>query len=116
MTDTGPEAQYLDALRAGRLTFQRRADGSAVFPPRVMAPADGSALIWAESTGLGLVHAVTVQPQRPPAPPRIIALIDLDDGFRMLTRLAAELPIGARVRAVIVPGDLPHVTFEPVVP
>lgn len=108
----GPEAIWTDALRGGRLLFQRRADGSAVFPPRVLAPGDGGALAWAESAGTGTVHAVTVQPQRPPAPPRIIALVDLDEGFRMLTRLACDLPPGTRVRAVIVAeADPPHVTF-----
>lgn len=112
--DHGPEAIYLDALRAGRLLFQRRADGGAVFPPRVMAPGDGGPLDWAVSAGLGTVHAVTVQPQRPPAPPRIVALVDLDEGFRMLTRLDADLPIGARVRAAILSeAEPPHVVFHP---
>lgn len=112
MDGGGPEAIYLQALRDGRFLFQRRADGRAVFPPRVAAPGDGGPLDWAESAGRGAVHSVTVQPQRPPDAPRIIALVDMDEGFRLLTRLEAELPIGARVAAVIEgAADIPHVRF-----
>jgi uncharacterized OB-fold protein len=112
---TGPEALYLAALRDGRLTFQRRADGGAVFPPRLVAPGDGAPLQWAQSAGFGVIHSITEQPQRPPEPTRLLVLVDLDEGFRMLSHLATgpAPAIGTRVRAVIDrDGDIPSVGFE----
>lgn len=111
----GPEARYLAALRDGRLTFQRREDGGTVFPPRLVAPGDGAPLSWAESAGFGVIHSITEQPQRPPAPPRLLVLVDLDEGFRMLSHLASgPVPsIGTRVRALIDrEGEIPSVVFE----
>lgn len=112
----GPEAEYLQALRDGRFCYQRTAEGRAVFPPRLAAPGDGAALEWAQSLGRGRVHAVTEQPQKPPAPSRIIAIVEMDEGFRLLSRIQAEAPvaIGQRLRAVIAgESDPPHVFFVP---
>lgn len=112
----GPEAAYLAALRQGRFLYQRRADGRAVFPPRLAGPGDGAALDWAQSAGRGQVHAVTEQPRKPPAASRIIALIDMDEGFRLLSRIETDAPvsIGMAVRAVIAgDADPPHVYFIP---
>jgi len=112
----GPEAHYLQALREGRFLFQRSAEGKAVFPPRLVAPGTGEALTWAESAGRGAVFAITEQPQKPPAASRYIALVDMDEGFRMLSRIeASSLPaIGTRLRAVIDDqADPPHVWFLP---
>lgn len=115
-TPPGPESTYLQALRDGRFLFQRDTDGRAVFPPRIAAPGTGGALEWAESAGTGSIHAITEQPQKPPASSRFIALVDMDEGFRLLSRVETDVrpAIGARLRAVIDgQADPPHVYFVP---
>lgn len=112
----GPEATYLQALRDGRFLFQRSADGQAVFPPRIVAPGSAAALYWTESTGRGSIHAVTEQPQKPPAPSRFIAIVQMDDGFRLLSQIDTDRPpaIGDRVIARLHPqADPPFVDFIP---
>lgn len=113
-----PEATWLAHLAAGRLMLQRDpATGRTVFPPRLRAPGSGAPLgDWVALSGLGTVHAVTVQYARPPALPRAIVLVDLDEGGRMLSEVvegAAEaVRIGDRVAAQILP-DPPRVVFRP---
>ncbi len=100
--DASPLSTYLDFLEKGILAFQRDADtGAAVFYPRVIAPRTGAALTWHHATGLGTVHATTVvHPQQ--GEPYNVALIDLDEGFRMMSRVEDISPtavrIGMRVR------------------
>jgi len=97
-----PRARFLDAAARGELAFQRGANGEAVFPPRLVAPAGVSEpLEWARSDGLGAVHSVTlVHPRGEPV--FALALVDLDEGFRMMARVDADDPatvaIGTRVR------------------
>lgn len=115
----GPEAEYLAALRDGRFCYQRTATGRAVFPPRLAAPGDGAALEWAQSAGRGTVHAVTEQPQKPPAPARVFAILDMDEGFRLFSRVDATGPvqIGQRLIArIATEADPPHVYFVPEAP
>lgn len=97
-----PRARFLHHCARGELAFQRDASGRAVFPPRVLAPAgldDG--LNWAVSAGRGQVHSVTLVHSRD-APPFALALVDLDEGFRMMSRIdtgdPAGVAIGDRVR------------------
>lgn len=110
----GPEATFLDHLRAGRLMIQRAPDGAAVFPPRVCAPGTGAPLDWRPAAGTGRVHAVTVE-HRKGQPPRALVLVELDDGVRMLSRMPEAdqeaIAIGDRVRARIVAEEPPHVVF-----
>jgi hypothetical protein len=97
-----PAATVAAAWRAGRLAFQRTADGRAIWPPRIAAPGTGGPLTWHDSTGVGTVYATTALHARD-APPRNVALIDLDEGLRIMSRvegLAGDaVPIGLRVRA-----------------
>ncbi len=100
--DASPLSTYLDFLEKDILAFQRDAEtGAAVFYPRVIAPRTGAALTWHHSAGLGTVHATTVvHPQQ--GEPYNVALIDLDEGFRMMSRVEDIAPtavrIGMRVR------------------
>ncbi|MFN6979040.1 MAG: Zn-ribbon domain-containing OB-fold protein [Gemmobacter sp.] len=116
--DPAPEAVYRAHLAAGRLMLQRDpATGACVFPPRLRAPGTGAPLgPWVAVSGLGAVHAVTVQYARPPSPPRAIVLVDLDEGGRMLSEAIVPDPeavrIGDRVRARILADPL-RVVFEP---
>jgi len=116
-----PEAHWRAALAEGRLLLQRaRASGTAFFPPRIMEPGTGDEEVeWIEASGMGTVYAVTVVHPRPPAEPYDVALIDLDERVRLMSRvdgIAAEaVRIGQRVRARIVEEEgQPLLVFEAV--
>jgi uncharacterized OB-fold protein len=98
-----PFATYLDHLSHGELAYQYSPEaGRAVFYPRVMCPFTGSAnLEWRISKGLGTVYATTVV--HPAAgEPFNVALIDCDEGFRLMSRVEDippdQVKIGQRVR------------------
>ena len=98
-----PAVTYRRHLENGKLGYQRCADCSAaVFYPRVMCPVCGNgALEWRESAGRGTVYATTAVHSRN-RDPRNVVLVDLDEGFRMMSRVegvpAEEVEVGARVR------------------
>jgi hypothetical protein len=111
MTDLGPEARYRAYLAQGRFMIQRSAAaGRHVFHPRVAVPHSGETdLEWVAPSGFGTVYATTVNRQRPEAGGDFnIALIDLDEGPRMMSRVIGMAPdavaIGMRVKAQV--GDL----------
>lgn len=99
----GPEVVFHDYLRAGRFMIQRsRSSGRYVFYPRVMAPGTGTEdLDWVEAAGTGTVYAITVNRGREES--YNIALVELDEGVRMMSRIdgVETVPIGTRVRAHI---------------
>ncbi|MEM9147492.1 MAG: OB-fold domain-containing protein [Pseudomonadota bacterium] len=117
----GPEARFRAYLAEGRFMIQRSASsGAHVFYPRTVAPGTGAAdLGWVEASGLGTVYSSTCNRQRPEKGGDYnIALIDLDEGPRMMARVEGlppdQVPIGLRVRARI--GELdgaPAVIFHP---
>ena len=94
-----PLAIYHRHLSAGHLVYQYDArTESAVFPPRVLGPGSGNpALEWRLSAGLGTVHAVTVVHPRDQDTYNVV-LIDLDEGFRLMSRVEGRPAIGMRVR------------------
>lgn len=98
-----PGKIYRDYLAAGKLGFQRcRECHEAIFHPRVLCPVCGStSLEWQESGGRGIVYASTTIYRRN-GEPYNVALIDVDEGFRMMSRVegssAEEVAIGTRVR------------------
>ncbi len=101
--ELSPLARYRDYLSRGELAFQTTPGGTAVFFPRVLAPGTGDVgLTWRTSTGLGAVYATTVVHARD-EPPRNVALIDMDDGFRLMSRVVGldpdQVRIGLRVKA-----------------
>ena len=102
---TAPLEVYLADLERGELAFQRTSDGTPVFFPRLVAPRSGETdLQWQVSTGLGTIYsATTVHPKGEPA--YNVSLIDMDDGFRLMSRVegveAATVRIGMRVRVRI---------------
>jgi uncharacterized OB-fold protein len=74
-----------------------------VFPRRVVCPVCGSAaLADARSDGRGVVYSATTVHARG-EPPYDVALVDLDEGFRMMSTVAGigpgEVRIGMAVRA-----------------
>ena len=103
MTSAAPALAYRRHIENGKLCYQRCTDcKAAVFYPRVLCPFCGSgALEWRESAGRGIVYATTAVHSRN-RDPRNVVLIDLDEGFRMMSRVegvpAEEAKIGMRVR------------------
>ena len=98
-----PLKTYLDHLARGELAYQFSPEaGRAVFYPRLVCPFTGSdRLEWRVSKGLGTVYATTVvHPAE--GQPFNIALIDCDEGFRLMSRVEdippEQVRIGQRVR------------------
>ena len=114
-----PDKQYQEFLAQGRFMIQRsRVSGRSFFYPRVAEPGTGCTdLEWYAPSGLGTVYSVTVIAPRPPTAPYNVALIDLDEGARMMSRVdgipAEQVKIGQRVKAkVIQEGEQAMVVFE----
>jgi hypothetical protein len=115
-----PEAEYRAHLATGRLMIQRSASsGRYVFYPRIMVPGTGETdLEFVPANGFGVVYSVTVVRQKPPTPSYNVALIDLAEGPRMMSRVvdmaAEDVRIGMKVRARIIEEDgAALVVFEP---
>ncbi|MCU1452275.1 MAG: hypothetical protein JWN46_421 [Acidimicrobiales bacterium] len=122
MSDVGPtrpapvvtedSAVFWDAARAGRLVAQRcRSCGRLHHPPRPMCPACHSIELEAhELSGNGTVYSYALlhYPQNPAFTyPVVAALVDLDEGVRMLSNL-----VGVEPERVAIGMEV-EVTFEP---
>lgn len=96
---------YQDYLRQGQLAYQysQRA-GRAVFFPREVCPFTGSTMLeWRVSAGQGTIYSTSMVHRRGEEPYNV-ALIDMDEGFRLMARVMShdagqvKIKIGARVR------------------
>ncbi len=123
-TVTDDSAVFWDEAAKGRLVAQRCADcGKLRHPPRPMCPQCLSLGIEvAELSGLGTVYSYAIlhHPQHPAFEyPVIGALIDLDEGIRLLSNLVDidkdDVRIGMRVQVNFIPtADGPLVpVFSP---
>lgn len=78
----------------GELAYQVDPEGRAVFYPRL------GDLEWRVSEGRGTVYATTTVRRRG-EDPRDISIVELDEGFRMMSRIVGlapeEVRIGMRV-------------------
>jgi uncharacterized OB-fold protein len=121
--DVGPDETWSALLAEGRFCAQRcTACDRAVFPPRVLCPNCGDRrLEFQLLSGLGSVYSTTVVRARSAdGGPYNLALIDLDEGVRIMSRVEGldpgDVEIGMRVRARIHRdsgnGD-PLVVFDP---
>lgn len=102
---------FWDAAAEGRLIFQhcRTCEKAQFYPRSLCAACHGSDLEWRSSRGEGTIASFT-QVLRAPTPafkemaPYVIALVDLDEGFRMMVNIIEgdreKLAIGARTRTV----------------
>jgi uncharacterized OB-fold protein len=107
----GETQPFWDGIAAGRLRLQRCGScGLYVFYPRSVCPHCMSAeLEWTDASGRGAVHALTVVHRAPPGfadeSPYVVALIDLAEGPRMMTRLLGVEPgeavVGMQVEVAI---------------
>jgi len=120
LSKASPLGTYLEHLKKGELAYQVTEDGKALFFPRAVAPGTGSTkLDWKISKGLGTVYSTTVAYYKN-EPPLNVALVDLDEGFRMMSRVedidAMQVKIGMRVKFKVNPGDekqQPYAVFTP---
>ncbi len=100
-------------IAEGRIGYEACGDcGAAQFYPRGRCTACGSAKVaMRTAAGTGTIFSITVVHRPPsaalqPFAPYAIALVDLDEGVRMMAHADPSLAIGARVRATIAPfGD-----------
>ncbi|GGA67336.1 hypothetical protein GCM10011385_21550 [Nitratireductor aestuarii] len=119
--EISPLQRWQDYLREGVLAYQYSPDADrAVFYPRVLCPFGGKApLEWRVSSGRGSIYSISLV-HNPKADPHAVALIDLDEGFRMMAIVegAAGTPdeIGRRVVVRIgqptAEGAAPTATFR----
>ena len=115
----GPEKTYFNRLAEGRFSIQRCEDCTrAIFYPRNVCPHCGSMqLEWFDPSGLGTVYATTVVHRKPEQGGNYnVCLVDLDEGIRLMSRVAGIAPqdvrIGARVRAQVeTVADVPQLVF-----
>ena len=101
-------APFVAGLAEGKILVQRCADcGQSQKLARYACTACGQpSLAWGPAAGTGTVFAITLV-SRPPEEafrslvPYALALVDLDDGGRLMGHAPAELRIGERVRAEV---------------
>lgn len=108
--ESGVSAPFWEAASESRLVIQRcDACERYVWYPRALCPHCGSmALTWTPVAGAGTIYSLSVhhRPARPELAdktPYVIVLVDLDEGVRMMARMADgtvadEVSIGRRVR------------------
>jgi len=105
---------FWDGTAQSELRFQRCADcHSAIFYPRNICPfCHSQQLDWETSAGRGTVYSFTVA-RKPAGPafadavPMTIGLVDVEEGFRMMSNILGDpdrVAIGARVRVVFRPA------------
>jgi len=97
-------AYFWAGCAAGELRYQRCSGcGRVQFHPRPFCAGCGGEPRWEVSAGRGTVYSLTTV-ARAPTPefaalaPYDIALVDLDEGFRMMAHAEPGLAIGSRVR------------------
>jgi uncharacterized OB-fold protein len=120
MKSVHPDAEHAAFLSEGRFMLQRSAsEGTWVFYPRIAQPVTGKAdLEWVEAEGKGTVYSFTITRNRPPAADYVIALVDLAEGVRTMTRIVdcdpSSVSIGMAVTARVEQLDgVPAVIFVP---
>ena len=99
--EKSPLAIYREYCESAELAYQA-ADGKSIFYPRLLAPGTGNTDIeWKISNGIGTVYATTTLYPRDKEP-YDISLIELDEGYRMMSRVEGIDPnkvrIGMRVK------------------
>ena len=108
LAKASPNSVYMDYCRNDQLAFQRSPSGQAIFYPRIVEPKTGNNLSWEVSQGLGTVYSTTVIYSRDEKPYNV-ALIDVDEGYRMMSRVEGVDPkdvrIGMRVQVKMVTFD-----------
>ncbi len=105
--------EYWEGANSGRLMIRKcRSCQRTHFMPRYLCPTCWSPdLDWIQASGRGTVHSFTVI-RRAPLPefadrvPYVVALIDLEEGPRMMANILGEDALQTRI------GDRVEVRFE----
>ncbi|HEU5454650.1 MAG TPA: OB-fold domain-containing protein [Nocardioides sp.] len=117
LPDMRPEGDpFWAGTRDHKLLLPTDSSGKPFWYPRALVPGVLEPVGWIESTGTGTVYTYSVHFIGPSKaykgdPPHVVALIDLDDGVRMMSNLVRDEPdypsidpddvsIGMRVRVV----------------
>ena len=120
-----PEQEWKTHLAEGRFMIQRsRSTGGYVFYPRIAEPGTGADdLDWVEASGKGTVYAITIVRKKDPVDSYNVALIDLAEGPRLMSRITGisndAIKIGMPVTAYIQPSqseqneEQPLLLFKP---
>ena len=97
-------APFFQGLEQGEVRYQVCAGCSAVqsTPRRTCRRCRSPRLDWRRSAGRGVVYATTLVHQAPSVElsalvPYTLAVVDLDEGARLVAHAAAEVEIGSRV-------------------
>lgn len=118
----GPDATYFAYLAAQEWRIPKcRGCGAHVFQPRIMCPScGGEAFDWVAPSGRGAVHSTTVVRRRPAdGGDYNVALIDLAEGVRIMSRVEGVDPAAVRIGMAVAArladqdGDT-VVVFDPV--
>ena len=115
------QTHYQAELDVGRFCIQQCLQCQHhIFNPRELCPHCGAGMLrWVRPSGRGTVYSSTTIARKPEAGgPYNVALIDLDEGVRMMSRVQGLAPedvrIGQRVQAeVIQQGGKGLVVFQP---
>lgn len=123
---TEDKRPFWEALREHRFITTRCSEcGRVSYPPRVLCPAClGDAREWIELSGRGVIYAFTRHHIVPRAyiaeAPYVTAMVDLEEGPRILTRIEnadyEELKIGQEVKIGYKPlaDEITFFYFEPI--
>ena len=99
---------YWEGCAAGKLLIQRcTACGQFQFYPRAMCTACAGEPEWVEASGHGSVHTFTVLHQNKTPPwgtlgPYVVAMIELDEGVRMMSNIVDCAPADVRIGMPVV--------------
>jgi uncharacterized OB-fold protein len=104
-----PHETFAEHCRRGELAYQWDPQARRAFLyPRLHAPGTGVVPEWRVSAGLGTVYATTTLHPRG-GEPYDLSLVELDEGPRLMTRVAGvapdEVAIGMRVRVRFDPAE-----------
>ena len=112
-TVNADSAPYWEGARDNKLLLQRCSDcGTLRFFPRYLCTECGSDNTdWVEAAGRGTVHSFTVVhraafPEFQAQTPYVVALIDLEEGPRMMTNIVGDDALDVEI------GDAVTVAFE----
>jgi uncharacterized OB-fold protein len=106
-----PDKDFKRFLDEGKFMILRnRGSGRHTFYPRVAEPLTGDTnLEWVPASGNGVVYSTSVMRERPPKQDYNVALIDLEEGPRMMSRVEGIAPeavkIGMKVKAKVIKED-----------
>ncbi|MCP3731259.1 OB-fold domain-containing protein [Sphingomonas sp. MG17] len=116
-----PDLEWHQHLAEGRFMLcADAATGVPFYPPRAIVPGKGSEdVVWIPASGRGTVYSSTTVYKRLPETNYNVALVDLAEGPRMMSRIEgidpADVVIGMAVTARIEwpEGGDPFVVFVP---